>query len=93
VQEGGDKDDLVAKQLGWRGGVGGPRRVGGGRGGGMSKATGGAGLIYNEWARGGAAGDGAAAGRTLQLSGPDGAVAREERAARAKKLRAKLTTT
>lgn len=52
----------------------------------MGKASGGADYVYNEWEKGGAAG-----GRAL-LSGPQGLVAKQERAAKAKKLRAKLTS-
>jgi hypothetical protein len=83
--EAGDKDDLVAHQRGWGGGT-----TGGGRGRGrklgaraMGKATGGGDYVYNEWSKG-------ASGGRMQVSGPGGAVERQEKAARAKKLRQKL---
>jgi hypothetical protein len=48
----------------------------------MRKATGGGDYVYNEWSKGGAG--------KMQVSGPGGAVERQEKAARAKKLRQKL---
>jgi hypothetical protein len=88
--EAGDKDDLVAHQRGWGGGA---SAAGGGRGRGrklgarsMGKATGGGDYVYNEWSKG----VGGGGGGRVQVSGPGGAVERQEKAARAKKLRQKL---
>jgi hypothetical protein len=49
----------------------------------MGKATGGGDYVYDEWSKG-------ASGGRMQVSGPGGAVERQEKAARAKKLRQKL---
>jgi hypothetical protein len=51
----------------------------------MAHASGGSEYVYNEWQRGAAA-----AGGSKLLSGPQGAVAKQEREARAKKMRQKL---
>lgn len=74
----GDKYDLVAKQGTWTRGKG--RKVGARS---MAHASGGSEYVYNEWQRG-------AAGGSKMLSGPQGAVAKQEKEARAKKMRQKL---
>ncbi|WIA23544.1 hypothetical protein OEZ85_000275 [Tetradesmus obliquus] len=92
--EAGDKDDLVTHQRGWGGGVtanGGGGKFGSGRGRklgsrSMGKAAGGGDFVYNEWSK---QQQGSGRGR-VQVSGPGGAVERQEKAARAKKLRQKL---
>lgn len=75
----GDKYDLVAKQGTWGSGKG--RKVGARS---MAHASGGGEYLYNEWQRG-------AAGKA-QLSGPQGAVAKQERADRTKKMRQRLVS-
>lgn len=75
----GDKYDLVAKQGTWGRGKG--RKVGARS---MAHASGGGEYLYNEWQRG-------AAGKA-QLSGPQGAVAKQERADRTKKMRQRLVS-
>lgn len=52
----------------------------------MAHASGGSEYVYNEWQRAG----GAAGGGKPLLSGPKGAVARQEQAARTKKIRQRL---
>lgn len=72
----GDKHDLVARQGTWGRGKG--RKVGARS---MAHASGGSEFVYNEWQRGKA-----------MVSGPQGAVARQEREARTKKMRQRLAT-
>lgn len=74
----GDKQDLVAKQGTWNRNKG--RKVGARS---MAQASGATGYVYNEWSSG-------AAGSKPLLSGPQGAVALQERAARNKKIRQQL---
>lgn len=76
----GDKNDLVARQGTWGRGKG--RKVGARS---MAHASGGSEYVYNEWQRGGAGGK-------PMLSGPQGAVAKQEREAKAKKMRQKLAS-
>jgi len=92
ADEEGDRDDLVANQkrrFGGAAATGGARKLGARS---IGKASGGADYVYNEWgkAQGGVAAAGG--GGRMLLSGPQGLVARQERAAKAKKLRAKLTS-
>jgi hypothetical protein len=68
----------VAKQGTWGRGKG--RKVAGR---GMAHASGGSEYVYNEWQRG--------SGKPM-LSGPQGAVAKQERADKTKKMRQKLVT-
>lgn len=75
----GDKYDLVAKQGTWGRGKG--RKVAARS---MAHASGGSEYVYNEWQRG--------AGGKPMLSGPQGAVAKQEREAKAKKMRQKLVS-
>jgi hypothetical protein len=76
----GDKHDLVAKQGTWGRGKG--RKVGARS---MAHASGGGEYVYNEWQRG-------SGGSKTLLSGPQGAVAKQEKEARAKKMRQKLVS-
>eukprot|EP00879_Flechtneria_rotunda_P000696 GHRR01000813.1.p1 GENE.GHRR01000813.1~~GHRR01000813.1.p1 ORF type:complete len:1479 (+),score=656.13 GHRR01000813.1:508-4437(+) len=85
VQEAGDKEDLVAAQKGWNGRFGGKGRKLGPRS--IGAVSGGAEYMYNEYTRAGQKG---AAGGQVMLSGPQGLVAKQERAARTKKIRQKL---